>query len=249
MSALRQSFNVTNIIADSLRFRDLSNNLLWLTEKGLVTNETPAVSRDLILTGALDASAAYVNTIEASVGAITYLDVSAAHINSLDVSSETVAILRAGVADIHTLDVSSATVAYLDVSEARIHYLDVSDQRVTSLVAEDARIHHMDASSATINNLVATTVHTNTLDASSSFIHDISAASLTLLGTPGSSTPGSGTLTYSQSLGLLVNSYPQGLPPPPIFYSVSTYATLSDLINSYNSFLRIVNGLLVILDP
>ena len=239
MAVLRQSLNVTNILDDSLRFHDLSDNLMWLTNKGLVTNADPAVSSDLILTGFLNASAAYVNTLEATNGSITTLDVSAARIHSLDASTTSVGSLVASAACIQSMDVSSQTVSTLDVSEARIHFLDVSDERVASLEVTAARSHQVDVSSATITDVSAITTRLHTMTALKGFIRDITASAVTLQGTPGA-----GTLTYSASNGLLVNSSPLYRPTPQPFSLVTEY-NFQPYINSFNQFLKIVDGVLV----
>ena len=49
MSGLRSSMVLTNLMTDSLRFRDLSNGLLYLNNKGLVTNTDPSATTFTVL--------------------------------------------------------------------------------------------------------------------------------------------------------------------------------------------------------
>jgi len=125
-------------MADSLRFRDLSNNLLWLNEKGLVTNVNPAISQDLILTGYLDASAAYIRTLDVSFCVISYLDASEAVINALTVTN-----LDASEAVISSLDVTYMDASNADIFSASINTVDISN----------ATVNHADISSAVIDYL------------------------------------------------------------------------------------------------
>jgi len=74
---------------------------------------------------------------------------------------------------------------------------------------------------------------------------DLSLNSIALLGDLSA-----GVLTYSDVSGLLLNSEPiSGLPAPVPFDSVPDSANLSDLIESYNELLAVLNGTLITVNP
>ena len=127
MSSLRSSSGLTNLVADTLRFRDLSGGLLSLSDRGIVHNDLLPALQNLTVRGQTQLQNTTVN------GTLTA--------NSVNVlTSATVNNLVATSASLNSLTVSSATVNQLDVSSAVIDYLPQFDPsgNVFSLLLDSA---------------------------------------------------------------------------------------------------------------
>ena len=192
MSGLRHSSGLTNLVADTLRFRDLSGGLLTLSEKGVVRNDSSPALQNLTVSGQSYLSNTTVfgtlraNSVNALISitspyaAISRLDVSSASIDSLHVSSAFIGFLDASNAQISFLDVSSAVIGGLDASAAYIEYLDVSNAHIGVLDASSASIRYLDASSAQIGTLDAYSASIGFLDVSSAQIGTLDASSASI---------------------------------------------------------------------
>ena len=164
MSGLRRSSGLTNLVADTLRLRDLSGGILTLSDRGVVRNDASPAFQNLTVSGQSQLhdttvfgslTANSVNalaSITSPYAAIGILDVSSASIDSLNVSSATVGSLDVSSATIGSLDISSATINSLNVSSAAIGSLDVSSATIDSLNVSSASIDQLDVSSATVKH-------------------------------------------------------------------------------------------------
>lgn len=127
MSGLRASSGLTNLVADTLRLRDLSGGLLTLSAKGVVRNDSSPALQNLTVSGQTQLHDTTV------FGNLTT--------NSLNVlTSATIGHLDATSASLNSMTVSSATVSQLDVSSAVIDYLPQFDPYGNdfSLLSSDA---------------------------------------------------------------------------------------------------------------
>jgi len=95
MSSLRGSSRLTNLVADTIRFRDLSGGILTLSEKGVVRNDGAPAFQTLTVSGQVQLHDTTV------FGTLTANAVHA------------VASITSPVASVGSLDVSSAVITYL----------------------------------------------------------------------------------------------------------------------------------------
>jgi hypothetical protein len=102
MSGLRRSSGLTNLVADTLRFRDLSGGILTLSDRGVVRNDASPAFQNLMVSGQSQLhnttvfgtlTANSVNALNSvtlfdrgSAGVLTYSDVSGLLLNSLSVA-------------------------------------------------------------------------------------------------------------------------------------------------------------------
>ena len=114
MSGLRASSGLTNLVADTLRLRDLSGGLLTLSAKGVVRNDSSPALQNLTVSGQtqLHDTTVFGNLTANSVNVLT---------------AATIGHLGATSASINTADISSATMRHADISSAVIDYLPQFD--------------------------------------------------------------------------------------------------------------------------
>jgi hypothetical protein len=110
MSGVRRSSGLTNLVADTLRFRDLSGGLLTLSDRGVVRNDSSPALQTLTVNGkshlhdTTDSGTLTTNSVNVLASAtIGHMDASSASLNSLNVTSATV----------NQINVSSAVINYL----------------------------------------------------------------------------------------------------------------------------------------
>jgi hypothetical protein len=191
MAGLRTSNGLTNLVVDTLRFRNFEGGILTVSEKGMVSNDALPVFRNLTVSGQSTLTDAVctsltVNSVDALASirspsaAISQLDASSAAISSLNAFRESAARLPASSATIGSIDVSSASIGFLDAATASIRILDVSSASIGSLNVPVASIITADISSASIGTLEASSATVVQLDVSEALVNfaDFSSAKI-----------------------------------------------------------------------
>ena len=184
MSGLRRSSGLTNLVADTLRFRDLSGGFLTLSDRGVVRNDSSPALQNLTVSGQTflfnttvsgTLTANSVNalvSVQSPYAAIGHLDASSASIDSIDFSSAVIGHLDASSAYIGHLDASSAFIGHLDASSAFIGHLDASSAFIGVLDISAAYIEYLDVSAAVIGSLDASSAFIGVLDVLNANVND-----------------------------------------------------------------------------
>ena len=123
MSGLRRSSGLTNVVADTLRLRDLSGGILTLSDRGVVRNDASPDFQSLFVRGYTQLqNTTVMGTLTAnSVSALASMQSPVAEIGSLFASSATINSIQ-----VTNADISSATIDLLNVSNAKVHHADIS---------------------------------------------------------------------------------------------------------------------------
>ena len=155
MSGLRASSGLTNLVADTLRLRDLSGGILTLSDRGVVRNDASPAFQNLTVSGQtqLHNTTVFGSLTANSVNALASITSPYAAIGILDVSSAAIDSLNVSSATIDTVDISSALIDQLDVSNATNQHADISSATIDLLNVSNATIRHADISSAVIDYL------------------------------------------------------------------------------------------------
>lgn len=246
MAGLRTSNGLTNLVVDTLRFRNFEGGILTVSEKGMVSNDALPVFRNLTVSGQSTltdtvCTSLTVNSVDAlesirtPSAAIGQLDASSAAISSLNVFRESVDRLTAPSASISFLDATTASIRILDVSSASIGSLDASVASISFLDAETASIRILDGSSASIGSLDASVASIKTVDASSASIGTLEAFSGLVTELDVSAAHISFADISSAIIGYLPQFDPSGNTVP--LFPVST--TLPQFIAGYNQLLNL----------
>jgi microcystin-dependent protein len=182
MPSLRPSGGLTNLVADTLRLRDLSGGLLTLSDRGVIRNDASPALRNLTVSGStmLHTTTVFSTLTANSVDALVSIKSPAAYFTSIDVSNATVTHLNVAFTSISRLDASSAFIDLLDVSSATVKRMDVSSAFISLLDISSATVKRMDASSAFISLLDVSSATVKRMDVSSAFISLLDVSSATI---------------------------------------------------------------------
>jgi hypothetical protein len=154
MSGLRRSGGLTNLVADTLRFRDLSGGLLTLSDRGVMRNDASPALRNLTVSGQtqLQNTTVFGTLTANSVNALATVRSPYAAIGTLDVSSAAIDSIQ-----ITNADISSATIDLLNVSNATIQHADISSAVIDYLPQFDlsGNLYSIVPSYATLPQLIA----------------------------------------------------------------------------------------------
>ena len=168
MSGLRRSSGLTNVVADTLRLRDLSGGILTLSDRGVVRNDASPALRNLTVS---DQTQLHNTTVS---GSLTANSVSA--LASLRSPSAAIGHVDASSATIDSLNVSSATINHADISSAVIDYLPQFNS--------SGNIYSIVPSYATLPQLIASYNQLITLFANRAIFLSLSTIPVLLFQTP-----------------------------------------------------------------
>jgi len=128
MSGLRASNTLTNLVVDTLRFRNFDGGILTVSDKGVVSNDASPEFQNLTVTGQTILANTLCESLTVnSVNALASVRTPSAAIGQLDASSAIIRSLSSSRATVTQLNASTASITLLDVSSAIIGYLSQFD--------------------------------------------------------------------------------------------------------------------------